>query len=80
MIALHVRHAVIVLIVAILVAFHCAPGHIVEGVEAFGRVAIAQQLEVGTESVKGFCVQEPQGLPFMAAIIGKLAASMGEIK
>ncbi|MNV33274.1 hypothetical protein D3C71_1246360 [compost metagenome] len=51
-IALHIRHAVIVFGVAVLIAFHRFPRHVVQGVKPFSGIAIAEQLEVGSETVQ----------------------------
>ncbi|MNC30966.1 hypothetical protein D3C75_792690 [compost metagenome] len=37
---------------------HVVPGGLLQGVEALRGVAIAQQLEVGSECAEGFCIQE----------------------
>ena len=79
-IALHVRHIVIILAVGILIAFHGAPCHIVQGVKPFCGVTVAQQLEVGAKAVKGFRIEEAQGLSFMLAVVRELAAGVGDIE
>ncbi|MNT32397.1 hypothetical protein D3C72_1682760 [compost metagenome] len=76
MIALDVGYAVVVFGIAVLIAFHRFPRHVIKRVKSFCRVAIAQQLEVGAKVVQRFRIKETQGLPFVTAVIGQLAASM----